>query len=724
MRRSRSRPGQVPKVSPTFPGATRAARIRPDLQNNAATTAEGDELTALSTFLRHAALVAAAATCALAGATTTIEHRVDLKKLDAEPRSRELLADMDRLADPLGIEDVALAPDGAHAALIAVTTKGRQLLLMDIANQAATPIREYVSLSDRENIVHWPIAVRWLDAAHMIVDWSDRKSVVTGLDGERGRTLGIRVVRQMRKPDGTPDDWFLVSDSGFLDHRVLHRVNARTGEETTVPLGLGDDVVELAFDRAGHLRAALTRESKWFEPGATISTWYRHDEATPWQRVQKIRVAEFVDGWHLAGVEDDADRLLVFSRDGRDTWALFRYEVAAGKLGELVIGDPQADVLRIDDLDRAGAVRVVTGGLRPVTHWQDPQWERLQRGVDKLLPAAVNELEGDPKTFVRIFSHSGSDPGRWLMLDVQHRKLVSLGQRRLGIERGSLNPVEMLTYDAPDGLKIPAYLARPAGPAGPRPLVVLIHGGPTARDEWRFDFDVQLLAAAGYAVLQPQFRGSTGFGKAFEVAGYRQWGRAMQDDITAGVKAMIERGVADPDRVCVYGASYGGYAAMWGLAKTPELYKCGISESGVSDIGELFTDWSVINDDDDARQLMRFRVGDVDTMKAQFDEVSPTLHADRIRVPVLIGHGMEDRVAPLGHAKRLISALEDAHGQVDAHFYAAGHDLGWWGRRHFALLAVQFLDRNIGPASPLADRWVAVPAAAPAASAAASTGQP
>lgn len=186
----------------------------------------------------------------------------------------------------------------------------------------------------------------------------------------------------------------------------------------------------------------------------------------------------------------------------------------------------------------------------------------------------------------------------------------------------------------------------------------------------------------------------------------------MQDDITAGVKAMIARGVADPKRICILGGSYGGYAAMWGLEKTPELYQCGITYSGVSDIGEIFTDWSDVNDDARLRELDRFRIGDVDTMKAQFDEVSPTKHADRVRVPVLIAHGEADKRVPIGHATRLKNALKDAHKPVQSQWYRM-EGQGFYhddDREHFEMLSIGFLDRNIGPASPLANLWVPVPA--------------
>ena len=346
----------------------------------------------------------------------------------------------------------------------------------------------------------------------------------------------------------------------------------------------------------------------------------------------------------------------------------------------------------------------------------------MQHSVDKALPDAVNLLREDAGGKVLVLSYSDRDPGRWLLLDTATMTLRHIARERLGLDAEVMRPMQTLTYTADDGLTIPAYLTLPDGFAKPAPMVVYIHGGPVARDEWGWDFDVQALAAAGYAVFQPQFRGSAGFGRKFEQAGYRQWGRAMQDDVTAGVKAMIARGVADPQRICIYGASYGGYAALWGLVKTPELYRCGISLAGVTDIGERFTDWSDTNSSEAGREWMRFQVGDVGTMAADFDAVSPEKHAAQIRVPVLLAHGTDDRRVPIGHSKRMASALKAVHASVETHWYE-DEQHGLSRIRDivdFEVKLLDFLDRNIGPAAPLAAKEIA--SVAPVAAEAASTG--
>ena len=289
-----------------------------------------------------------------------------------------------------------------------------------------------------------------------------------------------------------------------------------------------------------------------------------------------------------------------------------------------------------------------------------------------MLPGRVNLLSGNPEGTVLIFSYGDVDPGRWYLLDVPEATLRWLAAARQHLDVQRMRPMQALHYEAADGLRIPAYLTLPAGEQPPRgwPVVVLVHGGPAARDHWGWNEEVQLLASHGYAVLQPQFRGSTGFGRAFEVAGRGQWGRAMQDDLRDGVRHLVARGLADPGRVCIVGASYGGYAAVWGLLRDAALYRCGVTLNGVADIGYMFSDGSDSNDDKLTRELLRRTVGDARLDRAALDAVSPLQHAARLRAPLLIVHAEEDLRVPISHARKLMAALEAAD-------LRAGRDFEW-----------------------------------------------
>jgi dipeptidyl aminopeptidase/acylaminoacyl peptidase len=223
-------------------------------------------------------------------------------------------------------------------------------------------------------------------------------------------------------------------------------------------------------------------------------------------------------------------------------------------------------------------------------------------------------------------------------------------------------------YRARDGVEIPGYLTRPSGADGPTPLVLLPHGGPAARDVPGFDWLAQFLASRGYAVLQPNFRGSGGFGKEWEDAGHGEWGTGvMQHDLTDGVAALVAAGIADPERVCIVGASYGGYAALAGAAFTPELYRCAAAIAGVADLRAMlgfergragFASTTVSY----WRQAMG--VDESGSANERLTAASPAAHAERVQAPILLIHGRDDTVVPIIQSRRMESALVDAGKSV------------------------------------------------------------
>jgi dipeptidyl aminopeptidase/acylaminoacyl peptidase len=645
-------------------------------------------------------------------------------------RSAALEAIVDRVLVHSGIAAMRLSPDGNQVGMLTWTASARSaylshseaphtntLLVMDVATQKVTPIVVPTrDVGSGELQQAWGFF--WMSNDRLAVNIGSQCYIYT-LDGQRERVLS-RAAFHVGPGTAGRDPFAIVAGHDLFAPNSIRRINLRTGAETSVSVGLPDKVVRAVWDSQGRLRAAETIETTWYKHGARVTSWYRHDDDSPWKKVLETEVIE--DRWHIVAAPDDSDQVLIRSREERDTWAVFGYDVSTGKKTDLEVSHPGVDVAAFEEEDHADLLRVVTSGLKPSTIWFDEPWQKVQAAVDAALPGAINELSGKPNGMVMIYSYSDHDPGRWLLLDRPRMKMRPLGSRLLKFDTQATRAMETTTYTSFDGLAIPAYLTRPADAAGPRPMVVYIHGGPVERDHWGFNAEVQILAAAGYAVFQPQFRGSSGFGHKFEVAGYRQWGLNMQDDITAGVKEMIRRGVADPQRICIYGASYGGYAALWGLAKTPDLYRCGASFAGPSDIAERFTDWSDTNLSKVGPDFMRFYIGDVDTMKADFDAVSPQKHADRIRVPVLLAHGEDDFRVPIGHSERMAKALEAAHNPAEVHWYPhEGHGFAYMGdQRDFQLALLKFLDRNIGPSSALAGQWEPI-AGAPAAAGASAT---
>jgi dipeptidyl aminopeptidase/acylaminoacyl peptidase len=258
-------------------------------------------------------------------------------------------------------------------------------------------------------------------------------------------------------------------------------------------------------------------------------------------------------------------------------------------------------------------------------------------------------------------------------------------------------------YTARDGHKIPAYVTQPPGKAdGPRPAVVLVHGGPWARGgDWQWDDEAQFLASRGYVVIQPEFRGSTGFGTAHFRAGWKQWGGAMQDDLADAAQWAVKQGWADPKRIGIMGASYGGYATLMGLIKHPDIFRCGVEWVGVTDLSLMFS--SAMSDiSQESRDYgLRTLLGDPDKDAALLSRNSPVNRAAELKQPLLMAYGAEDLRVPIEHADRLRSALGKVNPNVVSVVYRnEGH--GWRhedNRIDFWTKVEAFLDKNLKQAN-------------------------
>lgn len=255
---------------------------------------------------------------------------------------------------------------------------------------------------------------------------------------------------------------------------------------------------------------------------------------------------------------------------------------------------------------------------------------------------------------------------------------------------------EPFQYSSGDGLRINGYLTVPKGATKQSmPLIVLPHGGPFARDDQSFDWWSFFYAARGYLVYQPNFRGSTGYGSAFKEAGHGEWGRKMQDDISEGVRQLIADGVADPDRICIVGASYGGYAALAGATLTPDIYSCVVSVSGISNILQLLADEGGRDGDDD---YWTKRIGSRFSNDDALRSVSPLYNAEKVTAPILLIHAEDDTVVPMGQSRRMRNALRD-RGKEHEFVVLKGED-HWLStgetRTEMLRTSIEFIDQHIG----------------------------
>lgn len=602
----------------------------------------------------------------------------------------------------VSVGSLSLSPDGRYAAGIAYSGNTTAAVLIDTAetNAAKPRLLAKPERDSRYVFGQIPIAIHWVANDLLAIDYNNKQSVSVDLSGKPAVSLGERFIRRMGTEGPLAESVLVYRDEEDGD---IDLVNARTGSRHKFRLSLPGKPMAWAFDESGELRAVTMIDSSRWSNTSKISSWYRRASTQEWQLLQEWPASAFNEVWYPLRVLPQADTLAVLSRQGRDTWAVFKYDAVSRQHVEVMAAHAQQDILRVEALDDQNVERLVTGGMRPHTFWFDPRWAGLQAGIDAALPDRINVLEGDKNGLVLVTSSGDVDPGRWFILDTRTARLREIASAMPLINPARMRPKQVLQYAARDGLSIPAYLTRPVGfDDQPAPTVVLIHGGPNVRDRWDWDEEVQMLAKAGYVVFQPQFRGSSGFGRRFEEAGHRQWGLRMQDDITDGVLHLIKEHIADPARVCIVGGSYGGYAAMWGAIKTPELYRCGVSFAGVSDLADMLSNGLRDDSTPFSRALMRARVGDPDKDRSALDEVSPLKHADRVRIPLLIAHGEEDRRVLPSQSKTMVAALQRGGHPVEwMSFEDEGHGLAWTKSRvrYFTAL-LNFLDRHLAPPEP------------------------
>lgn len=506
----------------------------------------------------------------------------------------------------------------------------------------------------------------------------------TALDTVPGAPLNrrTRLVHAPLAPGSTEvvvAQWLGEGSRGRQDIRLLRldTVSGRSTQERT-PSGS----LDWLFDHRGVLRAALSRE------GATVRLHWRDTAQGAWRVLSESTLLRDA-GLRLVAAPEDGPPLVSALheqvQDG-DTLAVFRLDPVSGRpVLPPVLAVPGFDLVP-QVLQRDGRVL----GLRvlvdaPATVWLDEAMQAHQAAVDRLLPDTSNLLSapqhGD-SPWLLVQAHADVQPALTFAYHTAERRLVRLGGGLPGLAPAQLGTMDLMRFKARDGLEIPAYLTLPPGVKAadrPRlPLVVWVHGGPWVRGAaWAFQPEVQFLASRGYAVLQPEFRGSTGFGQKLFRAGWKQWGRAMQDDLADAARWAAAQGIADPGRVAIMGASYGGYATLMGLIKDPDLFRCGVSWVGVTDIAlQHRLGWE--NLPREFRQLtMADLVGDPDTDAAAWAEVSPLQQAARLKRPLLLAHGGVDRVVRIEHSQRLLRALRAHNQDVEwVEYPLEGH--GWW----------------------------------------------
>lgn len=430
----------------------------------------------------------------------------------------------------------------------------------------------------------------------------------------------------------------------------VYRLNLKTGELTLTAQNPGN-ITEWYTDHEGKVRAATTTD------GVNSTLLYRETEEKDFK---PLFTTTFRDNFEPLFFTFDNKRIYALSNIGKDKIEAVIYDPKLKKETKTIYKNRYVDVHSLSyskKRKKLTTAHYYTDKLQRV--FFDSVVEKVFKDIQKKLPKniqiMITNLDKNEDKFI-VRTYSDRDLGAFYLYDMNQDQLMKLAELSPWLDPEKMAQMKPIKYRSRDGLTINGYLTLPLGKRTKKlPVVVNPHGGPWARDNWGFNPEVQFLANRGYAVLQMNFRGSTGYGKKFWEASFKQWGLSMQDDITDGVKWLIKEGIADPKRIAIYGGSYGGYATLAGLAFTPDLYACGIDYVGVSNLFTFMKSippyWKPYLD------MFYQMVGDPIKDKELFEKVSPVYHADKIKAPLLIAQGAKDPRVNINESNQMVDAL-------------------------------------------------------------------
>ncbi len=629
-----------------------------------------------------AALAVAALWC---GAPAGAQEWLKAKDLPAAPvLPIKAFAQLGRMVGP----DVS--PDGAHLAYITSMNGRKNVAIKNLATQKIV-------------IVKPPIAgfeFRW-------VGWANNERLLVGLGFESdrgtvsvaGNTLEFKKSRETRlvainvdgggainmiKPNtvkgpgsniergssaltaleqdrvidftaSDPDTILLsiVEDYTINNSTAVRKINVKTGEYRTVITGQRD-VDSYSTDQQEEVRLAYGSILSGNKYQYFIK--YRDPDSKTWLKFDRPQLLE-IGTYFIGFMTDPRFGYVLTSVDGRR--ALAKFNMKTQSVAETIYRDPEVDVSSVYLNEKEDVIGVRLAGSDEKSVFFDPVWKARMAGLESALKGYkvyVTAITRDAKN-VLLRATNASEPGIRYLYNVDKKALSELDFDYAGLGPDNAPYRTMIKYKARDGLDIEAVLTLPRG-IDPKnlPTIMLPHGGPWANDTVDYDYEAAFLANRGYAVLQPNFRGSTGYGQAFFNKGNNQWGLAMQDDITDGADWLVRNGIADKSRMCIVGGSYGGYAALMGAVKTPDLFKCAVSINGVSDILRLLKD----DTGGFKNELTAYLIGDADKDRDRLKATSPYYNAEKITAPVLLIHAKNDRRVDVKQSQRMRDKLKDA----------------------------------------------------------------
>lgn len=441
-----------------------------------------------------------------------------------------------------------------------------------------------------------------------------------------------------------------------------YRLNLQTGEMQLLAENPGNYQGWMT-DNQGRLRVAVA-----IVDGVNTQILYRDTENEPFR---PVLTTNFRDEVNFMGFTPDDREVYAATNLGRDKKVLVRMNPSTCEELELLYENPDYDISSISySRKRKKLLGVYCSGHKdPVRHYFDREEEALRERMKAHFPGKRFGVADTDKEETHYLVYVGSDRtrGSYYFYDEPTDTATLIANVAPWLHEEEMNAMIPVVYHSRDGLRIEAYLTLPDGlsleNARHLPVVVNPHGGPWVRDHWGFDSEVQFLANRGYAVFQMNYRGSTGYGRSFLEASYKQWGLKMQDDITDGVNWLIGQGIADAKRVAIYGGSYGGYATLAGLAFTPDVYACGVDYVGVSNLLSFMNTippyWRPM------LEMMHEQVGDPEADRAQLEATSPALHADQIKAPLFVAQGANDPRVNKAESDQMVEALRQRGVEVE-----------------------------------------------------------
>jgi dienelactone hydrolase len=558
--------------------------------------------------------------------------------------------------------------------------------------------------------------VAWRYGRYMAAVDRDGKNQVVLFKGDKG--TAHRIGNEMRLLDSLkadPDHVLAVAPTPF-GQLAAWRVDIHTGAATMTEHG-DDDTYGWDTDRSGSVVARYR-----FRDSALVIEGRAPGE-TKWSEITRIKPKDFdkeLADFELLGPGENPGTLYVAVKPKTaaegDTRSIHVYDFRTRTLGPPIWAKTTYEVSQILTSSESNA-------LNGVCYWidtfqcdfKDAQMQANLRGIAKYFhnQRNVKPLSWSDDGRWWLFAVSGpDDPGSYYLYDWTNHEMRDLGRQYDELPADRLGQMQRYEFAAHDGLKIPGYLTVPAGaPAGPLPLVVIPHGGPMARDYFDYDRWSQFIASRGYLVYQPNFRGSGGYGQHWLESGFGQWGGLMQDDVAEGVKALVADGKADASRICIFGASYGGYTALIQGAKHPDLYKCVVSWAGVSNLTKFVKqDRSTDGGSDEVYLYELKEIGDPKVDKDRLAKDSAITYANAYAPPVLLVHGEEDTRVKPDQSRDMERALKSAKRDVRLIMVPRENHSDWDADHEKATLGevAAFIEAHIAPAKLTAPPAVAV----------------